>query len=191
MKLTIAIPTVNGREQQFEELYDFIIDQCKPYGDDVEVIYLRDNKEISIGKKRQKLTDAAIGEYITMADDDDFLSKDYVYEIMNAIKSGPDCVGFEISCTGTQGKTASASNRWPDWKDNFGGFDYVRTPYHKTPIRRDIVLQIGYEDRRYGEDYFFSKKLKESGLIKTEVYIPKVLYFYRFKYENPKTKFNM
>lgn len=189
MKLSILIPTIESRRDTFENLYRFLEGQC--FGKDVEILFERDNKEISIGKKRQILLERASGEYVTFADDDDWLSDDYVDLILSAIEFNPDCVGFQIECSGTEGKTADMSNKYADWADNVNGFDYVRTPYQKTPTKREIALQIGYKDMRYGEDYEYSKRLKESGLIKSEMYIGKVLYYYRFKYENPQTKFGM
>lgn len=190
MKWTIAIPTIVQRQEQFFKLYEEIKRQAKPFND-VEVIFIQDNKEISIGAKRQKLLEMAKGEYISMIDDDDCVSSSYVSEIRKCLDQNPDSVAFEIECEGTEGKIADMSNIYKDWADNERGYDYVRTPYQKTPMRTEIALKIGYKDMRYGEDYDFSKRLKQSGLIKKEVRIDDVMYFYRFKYENPKTKFNM
>jgi glycosyltransferase involved in cell wall biosynthesis len=170
-------------------LYGEIKNQSE--GKSVEILFERDNKEMSVGAKRQKLLERATGEYVVFCDDDDRIAKDYVYQILKALESNPDAVGFHIHCSGCDGVTASASNRWDDWAENKGGFDYVRTPYQKTPIKREIALRIGYPDMRFGEDYFYSKRLKESKLIQTEVYIPKVLYYYQFKYEDPTTKYGL
>lgn len=188
MKLSILICTTYDRRPLFNVLYEHILAQCT---DEVEVLFEEDNKEISVGAKRQKLLDRAQGDYVVFHDSDDWCPDYYVDEILKAISKEPDSIGFEISCTGTEGKTASASNKWKDWKDNEGGFDYVRTPYQKTPVKREIALAIGYKDMRWGEDFDYSKRLKQSGLIKSEVYIPKVMYMYRYTYEDPRTKFNM
>jgi len=186
--LSILIPTVVGREHLLERLRSVLDPQLT---EDVEVIEQKDNKEISIGKKRQELLEKAAGEYVVFIDDDDSVATNYIELILAALAKKPDCVGFEIECYGTQGKTASASNKYKKWAENVHGFDYVRTPYHKIPIKREITLEIGFKDIRYAEDYDFSLRLKESGLIKDEVYIPKVLYYYMYKYENPKTKYNI
>jgi|LakMenEpi03Aug12_release.lakeMendotaPanAssembly.Ray.scaffolds.fasta_scaffold24843_5 GT2 family glycosyltransferase len=188
MKLSILIPTVVGREHLLERLRSVLNPQLT---EDVEVIEQKDNKEISIGRKRQTLLEKAAGEYVVFIDDDDMISEDYVESILKALESNPDSVGFEIECHGTTGKTASASNKWSTWKDNHGGFDYVRTPYHKTPIKRNIAVIIGYRDMRYGEDYDYSKRLKEAGFIKTEVYINKVLYYYMYVKEDFNKKYGI
>jgi glycosyltransferase involved in cell wall biosynthesis len=185
--LTICIPTIDGREEKYEALRDFVKSQTQDKG--VSIISLKDNKSMSIGTKRRAMLDAAQGEYVVMIDDDDWVANDYVDSILAALESKPDFVGFNISCEGTDGKTANVSNKYSDWADKKDGYDYVRTPYHKTPIKTSIARQINFKDLRWGEDYDFSKRLKQSGLIKTEVHIDKVLYFYRYKYEDHRTKY--
>ena len=93
--LSILIPTVVGREHLLERLRSVLNPQLT---EDVEVIEQKDNKEISIGKKRQELLEKATGEYVVFIDDDDMISEDYVKSIIKALESEPDCVGFEIKC---------------------------------------------------------------------------------------------
>jgi hypothetical protein len=149
--------------------------------DQVEIITDIDNKEVSIGFKRQRMHKKAKGEYVVSIDSDDAIMTDYLSEIWRGIKEQPDCITFEISCSGTKGKTANVSNNYPDWMDGADGYDYVRTPYHKVPIKREIALQIGFIDVRFGEDYDYSKRLKKLGLIKTEYHISKPLYHYQYR----------
>ena len=191
MILSILIPTIVGREDKFNSLMISLESQI--YNKDVEICYYKDNKEISIGSKRQKLIEECSGEYIVFIDDDDSVSSKYVANILEQLYLKPDSVGFMIECM-IDGKgpfMASASNKWEDWGENKAGFKYVRTPYQKTPIKREIALQIGYKDMRYGEDYDYSKRLKQSGLIKSEAFIDEVMYYYNFRYEDPKTKYGI
>lgn len=201
-KLSILIPTVVGREHKLLNLMDAL--GCKrvelvpsmPHAiwlnNDTEVIIFRDNKEISVGKKRQLLLEAATGEYVTFIDDDDMVPAYYVSEIMTAIENEPDTIGFFIDCD-MQGeyKKAVASLRYKEWGENIDGYNYVRSPYQKTPIRREIALKIGYMDKRYAEDACYSERLMKSGLLKTEHFINLVMYYYQFNYENPETKYGI
>ncbi len=193
MKLSILICTVDGRETQFNLLRHHLQTQINEFGrqKEVQILSKKDNKEISVGAKRQLLLEDAIGECIVFIDDDDMVPYFYVEKILEAINLNPDCIGFKIECKGTPGKTASASNKWDDWAENVGGFDYVRTIYHKNPVKREHALAIGFKDMRFGEDYDYSKRLKESGLLKEEVFIDEVMYEYRYKYEDPKTKYGI
>jgi len=97
IKLSILMATTVDRRDLFRPLYIEIMGQCnmKP----VEVLFEEDNKEISIGAKRQKLLERAKGEYIVFFDSDDWPYPVYVVSILEALKSNPDCVGFLIFMT--------------------------------------------------------------------------------------------
>lgn len=191
MKLNILICTIPNRVNQFNLLKHHLQTQINELGaqKEVKILSKLDNKEISVGAKRQLLLEEATADYIVFIDDDDMVPYFYVEKLLSAISLAPDCIGFKILCKGTKGVTASASLKWGDWAENVEGFDYVRTIYHKNPIKREIALQIGYKDMRFAEDYDYSKRLKESGLLNHEVFIDEVMYEYRYAYENPKTKY--
>lgn len=198
MILSILICTIEGREDSFDLLFKKLQRQLfqalSLYGMESEILFECDNKELSIGAKRQKLLDRSVGTHVVFIDDDDDVNDNYIGNIIYTLVNNLSCdsVGFKIECN-MQGKkeTAIASNKYSDWCENKDGFKYCRTPYHKTPIRREIALKIGYKDMRFGEDYDYSKRLKESGLIKNEHFINEVMYFYNYKYENPKTKYGI
>lgn len=179
--LSILLPTVVTRAGRFAKLYAHILAQAR--GKPVEVIVACDNKEISIGKKRQNLLEQATGEYVVYIDDDDWVADDYVERILAALSTKPDCVGFLIHCT-SNGKNpvlARASLRYNKWGENEDGYAHTRSPYQKTPVRRSIALKVGFPDLRYAEDREFSKGLLKH--LKLEVFIDEVLYHYRYEYE--------
>lgn len=186
--LSILIPSTFDRKQMTEELVRHLDYQS---GLSVEILVHYDNRELSIGAKRQQMITEAKGEYIVQIDSDDWVPDDYVATLLRAFESNPDCVGHQIACSGTQYKRESASNKYPKWCVKRFGFDYIRTPYPKTPIRRSICLKIGFKDLRYGEDHDFSIRLKNSGLIKTEVYLNRVMYYYRYKFAPHNEKYGI
>jgi len=177
--LSILMCTVKQRAAQFNLLYRHINSQLTPQ---VEVLYQLDNKEISVGEKRQQLLNKAQGDYVVYVDDDDWVPPYYVEEILKAIETKPDCIGFYISCNikGIK-KSAIASLRYNKWLDNIDGFDYVRSIYHKTPVKREIAFKAGFPDIRMGEDAVYSEKLQP--FLKTEAFIKRVMYFYIYRSE--------
>lgn len=189
IKLSILICTIEKRRALFE-LLKSKLDRQKT--DEVEILHYLDNKEISVGRKRQLLLEEAKGDYVVFVDDDDDVSEDYVSEILKAIDTQPDCVGMLIDCD-MEGikRSAIASLKYKDWGENQDGFKYVRSPYHKTPLKRWIALKAGFTDTRFGEDYVYSMKLVKSGLLQTETMVTKPIYFYRYAYENPNTKYGI
>jgi hypothetical protein len=181
MKLSILIPTVTGREEKLQRLRDILIPQMEAINKEaeiVEIIIAKDNKEISIGRKRHKLIEQAKGEYIVFVDDDDTVSSDYINQILKNL--GADAIGFLIDCyyDGEYTGRAKASRVYNNWAENVDGFRYVRNIYHKTPHLRSLALQTGFKDLRFGEDYEYCMRL--ASLIKTENFIDQVLYFYQY-----------
>ena len=107
-----------------------------------------------------------------------------VSEILKAISNGePDVIGFCGAMT-TNGHSRihwKISKDLPyDAHEENGVKYYRRFNNHLSPIKKEIALQIGYKDIYVGEDYDYAVRLKESRLIKTEVFINKELYFYNY-----------
>lgn len=198
MKLSILICTIPERAEKFAILHEHMKEQIRHYGLQKEVEVLNDQrprKELSVGAKRQSLLERAKGDFVVFIDDDDMVPFEYSKRITDAISADIDCIGFKIMCYGTDPKgkpeLAAASNKYPAWADNVDGYRYVRMIYHKTPHRREHALAIGYRDMRFAEDADYSKRLKDSGLLVNEVFIPEVMYEYRFKFEDPRIKYGI
>lgn len=189
IKLSILLPTIESRKEVFALLFAHLATQAKDLP--VELVVDCDNKQVSIGAKRQRLLEKARGEYIVFVDDDDWVINDYVQSILD--NTGSDAIGFQIECTDHAKpdvrELASASRKYTDWGDNKDGFRYVRSIYHKTPVRRELALKAGFKDMRFAEDYDYSMRVMP--LIQSEAYIPKVMYYYRFKYEEHSAKYGI
>lgn len=192
IKLSILIPTVVSREAKLESLMNAIRPQLT---DEVEVFTLCDNKEITIGEKRTALYQESKGLFAVQIDDDDMIPDYYVSEVLKRIDSFPDidCIGYIERCIwgGSRETFSDFSLRYSEWKEQKDNpeFAHVRTPFHKTPIRTEIAKQVTFDAIRWGEDHKWS--IAVNPLLKTEVYIPKVMYIYQYEHENPKTKYGI
>jgi glycosyltransferase involved in cell wall biosynthesis len=185
-KLSILICTIPERKESFDKLFNELDKQCS--NKSIQVVYDDAPKgTITIGAKRNALLNKSIGEYVCFIDDDDFISPDYVEQIFKATDSGCDAIGFEIACYMDGKYESAASSMKYEWKDNIDGYRYVRSIYHKTPVKRSIALQCMFPDKSFSEDYEYSMRLKP--LINSEVFINKELYIYNYKSENPKIKY--
>lgn len=155
----------------------------------VEILVEMDDGQMSTGAKRNILLKRAVGEYVAFIDDDDSVVPSYISNILDAIRTGPDVVGFNgyISTDGGEYEEWKISKDLP-YATSHGigingkpGIIYLRYNNHLSPIKREIALKIGYPDKYHGEDYDYARRLHESGLIKTEVCINKHLYYYQYK----------
>jgi glycosyltransferase involved in cell wall biosynthesis len=187
MILSILIPTTPDREKCLYELLSELHSQMEKLNaeGEVEILVEIDNKKLSIGSKRQMLLERAKGEYILMIDDDDAVSENYLSAILEAIeKYKPDAIGFSgfMTTDGRKRENFKISKDLPyvTIQDAFGNKEHLRFNNHLSPIRKDVALKIGFKDMAFGEDYDYAKRLKESGLIKTEIYINEDLYHYKY-----------
>jgi hypothetical protein len=186
VKLSILIPSTFDRQSMLDNLILGLNKQIELLGveSSVEVVTEIDNYEISIGNKRQLLLNRANGEWICFCDSDDEVSYDYVSEILKATHLEPDVITFNgfMSTNGERRENFKIAQGLPyiAIKDGFGNTEYLRHPNHLTATKRSIALQIGFKDLKFAEDYDYSVRLKDSGLIKTSAYIQKDLYHYKF-----------
>jgi glycosyltransferase involved in cell wall biosynthesis len=195
-RLTICVPTVIGREEVCNKLLDEINKQIaeNKLEKEIEVILDKDNKEVSIGAKRQRMYSAAKGIFAVQLDDDDWIAPDYIKLCYEGTLKDVDCIGYHEFCTfdGIKPKLSDFSIKYPAWKEyNYplNGFSHVRTPFCKSPIKTDICKKVGVKDMRFGEDHDFA--IRVYPLLKKEHYINKAMYFYRYKTEEHKKKYGI
>lgn len=169
MILSILIPTLPERWNMLV----LLLPKLKAPG--VEV--LTDNGPEPTGVKRNNLLKRAQGEYIVFVDDDDDVLNDYVNEILKALQSKPDAVGFRglITTNGRKRKFFIIS-RECGYKETILG--YERYNNHLSPVKREIALKVMFKPVSYGEDYDYAFRMRRH--IKTEVFIDKFLYYYRY-----------
>lgn len=199
--LSILIPTTPDREGQTKLLLKKIIEEkydCDLYTHPtwkltcgryvsltlpVEVLVYLDNKEMTIGEKRELLYNGAKGTYSWQLDSDDDISADAIELILEAVKKEPDCITFQEHCmiNGVHFKS-NHSLTYVDWegdgrKEFPDGFHYHRTPFMKSVIKTEIAKSVPVPFIRFGEDHQWAQALKP--YLKTEVHIDQDIYFYQ------------
>lgn len=175
MILSILIPTLPERYHLLKRLTS-LLERTKT--DQVEIrIHDAGRGVMTTGEKRNKLIEAATGEYFCFVDDDDMVPEYYISEMLKAIESKPDVVTF------IGYMTTDKANR-----QNFTiklGSEYVtrnnhhyRFPNHLCAFKRELVKHRKFPHTNIGEDYLWAVGLQP--LLKTEVHINKEMYIYEF-----------
>ena len=180
--LSILIPSLFRRDDLRGSLVKRLLAQGEPY-DDIEILSWVDNKKRSIGRKRDDLVQLADGNFLTVLDDDDTISDDYVSELRKAAIENPDVdvIVFDQECH---------LNDWPPFRVRFGvefenqaaadggGKDITRKPWHLCCWRAELAKSAHFSDCSYGEDADWAKQLWPK--IKTQYRIDKILHYYRW-----------
>ena len=177
--LSILTPAVPSRMAQLAKLCDELARQIG--GLAVEHLTLLDNKRRTVGEKRDALLRAARGAYVAFVDDDDWISPDYVAELVKAAKEGPDVITFNQHCTvnATQFEVQFKLGN-PNEAPNGTG-TIKRNAWHVCAWRRTLAIQSRFPANSFGEDWAFAEPLCR--IAKTEIHIQKVLHFYRHSAE--------
>lgn len=179
MKLSILIPTLTDRTESFNKVYHQLNTQAT---DEVEIVALADSGELTIGAKRNLLLERAKGEYLAYVDDDDEVSSDYIETLLKAIESKPDCVSLRgvITWKGQNPELFEHSIKYEAYNTTDNPIKYERFPNHLNCIKSSIAKQFKFPETSFGEDTDFAVQLKDSGLLKKEIFVDKVLYHYLY-----------
>jgi len=177
--ISILICSIYSREHYLERLMNVLNFQAT---DDVEIICRIDDGKESIGKKRNELLKQSEGDYVCFIDDDDLVPVNYVDEILNAIKSKPDCVVFDAVRYVNGNKDRHVKYGKEFKADSNTTKCYFRIPNHLMVFKKELALKFPFKDVNFGEDADFAKRILPH--IKTQVRIDKVLYHYLFTNKN-------
>lgn len=184
---SILICTLDSREKLFNRLYAKLHKQITDLNleDKIEILYFKDNREYSVGFKRNALIEKSRGKYICFIDDDDEISDDYIKIIHDRLLKNPDCISLRgiITFAGKNPKTFIHSIKYDTYfeKDNV----YYRPPNHLNPMRRSVAHQFHFPMVNRGEDTNWAMKVCRSGLLQIEEQVDIPYYFYLFDGRKP------
>lgn len=188
--LSILIASIPSRIGQAITLYESLLGQASgTIWGRVEILMLLDNKQRTVGAKRQALLDISSGEYVTFVDDDDSVSDQYVSKITTAIGDGritrwaprPDVVVWPIRVTinGEQdGLVYPSMDYVKDPIPEYSPPITKRPPHHLCCWRRSIAIKGTFPDKQHGEDFEWARQVWP--YVGTEMTISDTLYHYRW-----------
>lgn len=179
IKLSILIPSLVSRRKMLDEL---LVDLNAQKTSEVEILVYEDEKDRSIGEKRNQLLEWANGEYLCFFDDDDKPSKNYIKNLMEGIGKDVDCCSLRgiITFDGETPELFEHSIKYKEYKTTDNPIMYERYPNHLNCIKSSIAKQFKFPEINHGEDTDWATQIHNSGLIKTEHYINDVIYHYKF-----------
>ena len=164
---SVLIPTIPGREASLARLLDSIREKtariCPTMKYELCVAF--DNREKSVGAKRQQLQQDAKGRYSSFIDDDDEITDAYIEDLWATIQGGFPTMrlrGQILPYTFTH----SLANTLQSPMARNGVF--LRPPNHLNPMMTDVAKLVHFKDAVRGEDLDWTIRLSRCGFLTHE-----------------------
>lgn len=194
LKLSICICSLHSRRIQLDQLLDVLWIQSR-YSE-IEILVAIDAGQALIGVKRNRLVQAARGEYVVHIDDDDLVHGAYIPKILHAIDNNPGVDAIVLRGERIENGQDSQKVLF-DYRVKFGPTQTIdnvvwRSPGHLCPVRRDLAQLVLFPDRE-PEDLVWCDAI--APYLHTEARAGRegeVLYYYRwdstkyYRWEQPR-----
>ncbi len=165
--VTFLIPSIVGREHSLQSLLVSIHEKMGRLAPQISynIKLAFDNRETSIGTKRQNLLQAAEGKYFAFIDDDDDITDAYVEDLVETINGSYPVMRLrgqiaEYTFTHSLENTLHSPMARGDV--------FLRPPNHLNPMLTDIGKFVSFADAVRGEDLDWTIRLAQSGFLKDE-----------------------
>jgi len=190
-KLSILIPTLSSRWEVLKELIDELNYQIqsKP----VQILWIGDNRSMTIGEKRNELLQMAKGDWIAFIDDDDKISINYIKVLLNAIEDNPNKTVITFRGTqNTDGKLDLPFRYNVNYGRNYKSFiDGARwklmLPDHLCCWNKSKIT-IPFPNKSLGEDHEWARKMAFTYTEEDQVLLEHFLYHYEFNRISTETR---
>lgn len=182
--LSVLIPTIPSRRDKLTRLVDELERQRQSLpqdlGKSVEILYLGDNKSMTIGEKRERLLHCARGTYIAYCDDDDWPHDEYLSTLAPlAARIDTDVICFRqkaVLRNGFQGEVhfdLGYPISAPFGDDNISR----RFPWHVCVWRKSLAVHASFAPINYGEDFAWVAQMQR--ITRRGCSVPRLLQEYR------------
>jgi hypothetical protein len=165
--VSFLIPTIAGREASLARLIESIHEKMNRLSSHLRYIINTafDNREMSIGMKRQSLIQSSQGKYSAFIDDDDEITDAYIEDLCETIRGSYPVMrlrGRIHPYTFTHSLENTLTS--PMARDEV----FLRPPNHLNPIMTDVAKLIHFKDALRGEDLDWTIRLSKAGFLTSE-----------------------
>lgn len=167
VQVSFLIPTITGRENSLQNLMATIREKMSRLAGNImyEIMPDFDNRETSIGIKRQRMMDNARGKYMAFVDDDDDITDAYIEDLKATIEGNYHVMRLRGQiCQYTF--THSLENKIDGYMAR--GDVFLRPPNHLNPMMTDIGRLIRFGNAVRGEDLDWTIRMAKAGFLTRE-----------------------
>ena len=167
LDITFLIPTIPGRETSLLRLTTSIHEKMRRiapslrYAIDIGF----DNRQMSIGSKRQMMIQRSQAKYSAFVDDDDEITDAYIEDVCEMIAASFPVMrlrGTIHPYTFTHSLENSLASPMAR------GEVFLRPPNHLNPMMTDVAKLVHYKDALRGEDLDWTIRMAKSGFLTRE-----------------------
>lgn len=164
---SVLIPTIPGREEKLRNLIRSIYDKVARICPDLrlEICLSFDNRETSVGTKRQQLLTQAKGKYLSFIDDDDEITDAYIEDLKACFDGGHPVMRLRGQIS-PYTFTHSLENSLTTTMAR--GDVFLRPPNHLNPMMADVAKFVQFKDAVRGEDLDWTIRMSKSGFLTSE-----------------------
>ena len=164
---SVLIPTIPGREASLMRLVESIREKVGRICPAVRIEFCLafDNRETSVGMKRQQLVQGAKGRYCSFIDDDDEITDAYVEDLYSTIQGSYPVMRLRGQIS-PYTFTHSLDNTLNSPMAR--GDVFLRPPNHLNPVMTDVAKLIHYKDAVRGEDLDWTIRMARAGFLTHE-----------------------
>lgn len=164
---SILIATIPGREDSLQRLISSIHERRRAICPELKIEFCIsfDNREKTIGAKRQWLLERAKGKYMSFVDDDDELTAAYFEDALACIQGNFHVCrlrGQIAQYTFTHSIDVKADSMMAI------GDVFMRPPNHLNVMMTDVGRLFAFENVRSGEDFEWALRISRSGYLTNE-----------------------
>lgn len=165
--MSFLIPTIPGRESSLQRLVGSVREKMARIAPELkyEISLGFDNKEQSIGMKRQNMIQAAAGKYSVFIDDDDEITDAYIEDLAETVRGSYPVMRLRGQIS-QYTFTHSLENKLTDSMAR--GEVFLRPPNHLNPMMTDVAKLIHYKDAIRGEDLDWTIRMARAGFLTHE-----------------------
>lgn len=188
MLLSILIPTIPEREEQFNRLKTELDKQLNAFTElhweflrdfgGIEI--LSDNSKryleggLTIGAKRNKLLKMATGKYVAFADDDDNIAPNYLETIARMCSQDADAISFRCLFKCDTYWTVIDMSLEHETDEGASPHKIVkRKIWHVCPIKRSIAEKFSFSELNHNEEAEWLNRIIPE--LKTEIHTDQIL----------------
>lgn len=167
---SVMIPSMVGREAGLKNLIESIREKVSRIAPEIRVEYCLDidNRETSIGLKRERLLQSARGKYSSFVDDDDNITDAYIEDLRETIRGNYHVMRLYGEMGGYNFVHSTEMKLSSPMAATEPSPRFQRPPNHLNPMMCDVAKFVHFKNATYGEDLDWCITMLKRGFLERE-----------------------